>query len=140
MNLEPKNDQEYNYQVQGQLLICGHEYCDFMCWSPKGIHIEMIFRDQLLVSSIELKLHQFFVEVILPEIIYDTHMQVNDEEIDTEGTEDTDRQVTKDSDMLVTDLLVNEETDSDGDKIFYLCRRPSFGLRVGCDNQECLFE
>ena len=36
---------EYYYQVQGQLSVCEKDYCDFVCWTPKGIHVERITQD-----------------------------------------------------------------------------------------------
>lgn len=35
----------YYYQVQGQLAVCDRSYCDFVCWTPHGIHVERIARD-----------------------------------------------------------------------------------------------
>ena len=55
----------YYYQIQGQLSICDRLYCDFVCWTPKGIHIERIFR-QHLFSQMKPKLDAFFVHVVLP--------------------------------------------------------------------------
>lgn len=31
---------EYFIQVQGQLAICDRDYCDFVCWTSQGMHIE----------------------------------------------------------------------------------------------------
>ena len=36
---------DYYYQVQGQLSICNKPYCDFICWTKKGIFCERIFKD-----------------------------------------------------------------------------------------------
>jgi hypothetical protein len=54
---------EYYYQVQGQMAV----YCDFVCWTPKGIHIERILPDLVLFSQvIKPALDNFFVRILLP--------------------------------------------------------------------------
>ena len=56
----------YYYKIQGQLSICDRLYCDFVCWTPKGIHIDRIFRQQHFFSQMKPKLDAFFVHVVLP--------------------------------------------------------------------------
>ena len=41
----------YYYQIQGQLTICKLSYCDFVCWTPKGIHIKRIERDDVFCQG-----------------------------------------------------------------------------------------
>ena len=41
----------YYYQVQGQLGICKRDYCDFVCWTEKGMHIERIELDECFFSA-----------------------------------------------------------------------------------------
>ena len=38
---------QHNYymQVQGQLNICSFTYCDFVCWTAVGLHVERIEKD-----------------------------------------------------------------------------------------------
>lgn len=38
---------EYYYQIQGQLHISNRDFCDFVVWTPKEIHIERIQRDDM---------------------------------------------------------------------------------------------
>ena len=35
--LQLQKDHNYYYQVQGQLVVCKKPYCDFVCWTTKGI-------------------------------------------------------------------------------------------------------
>ena len=35
---------DYYHQVQGQMTICERSYCDFVCWTPLGMHIEWIVK------------------------------------------------------------------------------------------------
>lgn len=40
-----KRSHNYFIQIQGQMVICQKEYCDFVCWTRQGIHIERISYD-----------------------------------------------------------------------------------------------
>lgn len=40
----------YYYQVQGQLAVCTRDYCDFICWTEKGMHIERIEFNEYFLS------------------------------------------------------------------------------------------
>lgn len=56
----------YYSQVQGQLAVCDRSY---FCWTPEGIHIERIFRDDKFFSEMKPKLDVFFIDVILPRVL-----------------------------------------------------------------------
>lgn len=60
---------KYYYQVQGQIAICEAGHCDFVCWTPKGLHIERVLRDQPFIEEMLQKLNLFFMNVILPELM-----------------------------------------------------------------------
>ena len=57
---------EYYYQIQGQLAVCEKEYCDFVCWTPHGMHIERILVDPSHFSDTKPALDRLFVQVLLP--------------------------------------------------------------------------
>ena len=38
----------YYTQVQGQLMVCEKDFCDFVVWTPKGIFIQRIFMDSAI--------------------------------------------------------------------------------------------
>ena len=40
-----RDDHEYYYQKQGQVAVSNMEYCDFICWTPYGMHCETILQD-----------------------------------------------------------------------------------------------
>ena len=44
---------DYYIQVQGQMAICNREYCDFVCWTPKGMHVERISFDPSVFDKIK---------------------------------------------------------------------------------------
>ena len=67
----PRLDRSHNYyfQIQGQLAICNRPYCDFVCWTPCGMHVERISRDETFFGNMKLKLDTFFLKAILPKIL-----------------------------------------------------------------------
>ena len=64
---------EYYYQVQGQLGVTGRLFADFVCWTPQGLHIERIMYDPKFFDDMELKLRQFFIQVLLPRVLCGDH-------------------------------------------------------------------
>ena len=60
----------YFYQVQGQLHISKRNYCIFVLWTPKGIKIEKIERDDAFWdNNMKEKLIKFYYDCLLPELI-----------------------------------------------------------------------
>ena len=59
----------YYTQVQGQLLITGKEYCDFVVWTPKGIIIDRVYQDSNFTEKLLRKLTSFYVEFMIPAIV-----------------------------------------------------------------------
>lgn len=57
------------YQIQGQMGITEKKFCDFVCWSPKGLFIERVDYDPHFFESLQPKLNKFFVEYVLPELL-----------------------------------------------------------------------
>lgn len=65
-----KRTHNYMYQIQGQLHICNKSICYFVVWSPLGIHIEEIERDDVFwETKMRDHLHKFFMVCLLPEIL-----------------------------------------------------------------------
>ncbi len=60
---------DYYLQIQGQLAVSKRRYCDFVCWTPHGIHIERIESNNATFDSMLPKLTAFLVQVLLPEIL-----------------------------------------------------------------------
>lgn len=59
----------YYYQVQGQMNIAGYDYCDFVVWTPQGFTLQRVIRDEVFFSDIKEKLDDFFLRVMLPELL-----------------------------------------------------------------------
>ena len=60
---------DYYMQIQGQLVICKRKYCDFVCWTTLGMHIEQIENDPACFQRMVPKLQQFFIKCVLPEVL-----------------------------------------------------------------------
>ena len=54
------------HQIQGQLAPCKLGFCDFVCWTPVGMHTEHIHCDPSYFSLTKPSLNRFFVKIILP--------------------------------------------------------------------------
>ena len=62
-------DHEYYFQVQGQLAVCEMDYCDFVCWTPCGLHCERILVDTNFFEQVKPSLDKFFISVLLPRLL-----------------------------------------------------------------------
>jgi len=62
---------KHYYQIQGQLEITDREWCDFVVWTPQGIHVERIYRDRdvFFFNAMLPKLERFYKLSLLPEIV-----------------------------------------------------------------------
>jgi len=64
-----KRKHNFYFQLQGQMAVCNVTYCDFVCWSPKGIHVQRISRAIDIFANLMDKLDVYFKHVILPELL-----------------------------------------------------------------------
>lgn len=65
--LKLKRNHDYYFQVQISLAIMNLPSCDFIIWSPKGVMIENIKRDNTFILSLTIKLIKIHATVLLPE-------------------------------------------------------------------------
>ena len=70
--MQLKSTHNYFIQIQGQMAICKKDYCDFVCWTSKGMHVERLAFDASVFSRIKPSLNHYFQSVILPELL--THV------------------------------------------------------------------
>ena len=63
---------DYYFRIQGHMAICQKDYCDFVCWTPKGMHVERILHDPSVFSKIKPSLDHFLRSVVLPELLTHT--------------------------------------------------------------------
>lgn len=56
-----KRNDNYFYQVQGQLHVTERKYCYFILWTPQGMLFEKIYKDNdFFIKNMKKKLHDFF--------------------------------------------------------------------------------
>lgn len=62
---------DYYYQVQGQLGVCDstYKYCDFVCWTLKGISTERIEFDSVTFDHMVETFQPFYVKYIIHELL-----------------------------------------------------------------------
>lgn len=60
-NIKLKRADNYYYQVQGQLLVTGAPFCDFIVWSKEGSHIERILPDLDMHQDMLNRLAEFYI-------------------------------------------------------------------------------
>ncbi|XP_050306168.1 uncharacterized protein LOC126743213 isoform X2 [Anthonomus grandis grandis] len=65
-----KQNHDYFYQIQGQLHITKRDFCYFILWTPMGMLVEQIWRqDSFWNDKMIGKLKSFYYNCLLPEII-----------------------------------------------------------------------
>lgn len=101
---------KYYTQIQGQLLICDKQFCDFVVWTTKGLISERIYVDVRFTEKLSKKLTDFYVDTFLPEIL--THRCLDD---------------------------TSESSEDNSDKLYCICQRPEYGKMVCCDNNQCKY-
>ena len=65
-SMKLKNTHQYFYQVQGQLMVTGAPFCDFVIYTSKDIHIERILPDTEVWEAMLSKLTLFYKQHITP--------------------------------------------------------------------------
>ena len=61
-----KHDHIFHYQIQGQLMVSGAEFCDFVVYTRKDLFIQRIFPDITFMNNMYDKLFNFYVKYFLP--------------------------------------------------------------------------
>jgi YqaJ-like viral recombinase domain len=64
LSLTPSHD--YYYQVQGQLLVTGATFCDFVVYTKRDLHIERIIPDFAFQQTMLIKLANFYLNHAMP--------------------------------------------------------------------------
>lgn len=103
---------KHYYQVQGQIAICDVRVCDFVCWTEKGLFVEQITKDEGLIGDVFPALKDFFVTVLLPELL-------------TRNVESENQDIS---------------TACGSQQTFCTCQKAESGKMVLCDNTHCSIE
>lgn len=107
----------YYYQVQSQIFICGADYCDFVVWTTKDVHIERILPDFEFWNTIVPKAMAFFKNGILPELMGKFYTR---------------------SVILTLPSSVSTEVSNDEDGPWCTCQQHIEDSElIGCDNEQC---
>ena len=61
-----KREHLYYYQVQGQLMVTGAEFCDFVVYTQCDLHVERIYPNVKLMENMIEKLAIFFMQYAKP--------------------------------------------------------------------------
>lgn len=64
-----KKNHEYFYQIQGQMFITNRQWCDFVVYTKKDIHIERVMFDATFWDLALKKLQHFVRFALVPELI-----------------------------------------------------------------------
>ena len=113
---------EYYYQVQAQMFICEVEYCDFVVWTDKDIHIERIVPDSEFWEEALLKATKLFKVAVLPELVGRWF---------TRPTPHADDQETMQNGVM------NAESDEEEGPWCYCQKHVEGSELIGCDNDKC---
>ena len=101
----------YYTQVQGQLMVTGRLFCDFLIWTPVGYKIERVYPDVHFWEKLEKKLTSFYVINVLPEIMT--------------------RRLKQELEM---------ECESDKENVYCICQKGSSGRMIACENRSCQYQ
>ena len=105
---------KYYTQVQGQLLLCEKQYCDFVVWTTEGLLTERVYIDVRFTEKLEKKLTNFYVEKLLPAILIRRFSSDNPE--------------------------ISSRENEGSDKLYCICQLPEYGKMIRCDHPECEYE
>ena len=67
--LSLKSDHQHYYQVQGQLMVTGVEFCDFVVFTKKDLVIQRIFPDLIFMQDLLDKLTEFHCQYVKPKLM-----------------------------------------------------------------------
>lgn len=130
----------YYHQIQGQLAICKREYCDFICWTQKGMYTERILLEPTYLSKIKPSLDTFFIKVVLPLLLTGrvTSRKIQSVSQTQSQMESTDTlQSISATSSASTCNPVNSESQS---QTYCWCGGKDIGRMIACDNTSCSLE
>jgi len=68
-DLKLKEAHQYYYQVQGQLLVTGRSFCDFVVWTFKGCERIKVPRNEAFIDLLFCDLYNFYSNYMKPAVI-----------------------------------------------------------------------
>ena len=103
-------------------------YCDFVCLTLCGIHIERIEIELSYLSSVKPKLDAFFVKALLPLLLTGKNKLPNSSEPQPFQSQ---------ADPTPSQSQVDPSSSSSQTETFCWCGKEAYGRMVGCDNLNC---
>eukprot|EP00117_Sycon_ciliatum_P014839 scpid81162/ scgid14934/ len=83
-----KRNHQYYYQIMGQLAVTERQWCDYIVFTRRDIHVERIYFDEAFWSEMLATLTNFFFNHIVERLPYCEHMpDCDDATIDDDSTE-----------------------------------------------------
>ena len=134
---------QYYDQVQGQLGICDVKFCDFVCWTTKGLFIERIFQDKNYLTSKLPQFRSFFCKYLLPEILtHKLYLGLESQQSVASQPAPTTNHVHSVSSQQTHPTIatsqdgqsVSSQPTANQDDVYCLCRKQEYGEMVACDN------
>ena len=128
-NLTLSHKHAYYYQVQTQLGVCRKEFCYFVVWTERDIHIEIITLNSDFWEEICTKSSHIFQAAILPELVAKFFSKLPHSSLSPSSFCSTVKPActtTKDSMLACGD-----------NTLFCYCEQVESGDMVGCDNDRC---
>ena len=136
--LHLKLDHSYYYQVQGQLAVCEKDYCDFVCWTKQGMHVERIARNEHFFNMFAPKLEEVFFQYILPEVM--TKNLLASDKPGSSSSSSPTRPSNYPPPPPVHPSTPPSSPPSDADRIYCVCEQKEFGTMIACDSPTCPIE
>nr|KAG5706752.1 hypothetical protein BaRGS_007255 [Batillaria attramentaria] len=59
----------FYYQAQGLMAVCKVSYCDFVCWTSRGVHVERMEFNQPFWFQMSKQLKEYFLSRVLPQLL-----------------------------------------------------------------------
>ena len=135
--LQLSHSHEYYHQIQGQLAVCEKEYCDFICWTPHGMHTERILQEASYLSEAMPHLDAFFLKAFLPLLL------TGRTQICREGSQGGSEHPPKDTNganTVQSHSRDNTSSTSHQATTYCWCGGEDVGRMVACDNPNCPVE
>ena len=129
-----KENHAYYYQLQAQINVCQVDYGDFVVWTPGGIHVERILRDEdFFIDAVD-KMSSFYIYGVLPEVLgkwYTKQPVLPSSESTSDYTTELES-TTQSSTSLTFDQQEHVDTS-----LWCYCQKPESGDMIGCDYLGC---
>ena len=119
------------------MYVCKVDYCDYVIWTQKGLHVERLVPDNDLIESIITKSKAFFQYAVLPELLGSYFSRPNPHAVN--------RAIPN---PITLPPKVEEIPDENNNspppsaKLYCFCQTPYDDTKsyIGCDNSGCKYE